>query len=240
MKKVGALIVFEGVDGSGKTTQCEQAMEWLRETEKEVVTFDFPAYDRSMFGKMIGSFLKGEFGDPLQCDPFESTILFAGDRYHDQMKMTEALNRGAIVVLNRYVSSNVAYSCAKLRITGREAEIPRFKQFSDNLEYLCFSLPKPDLVILLNMDTTYSSSLIDSKAPRDYLNGDARDAHETSMHLQITVRDEYLDLAEANRDSWQIIECVEYTEQQTQRLRSIEEIQKEVKDKIRDALYQGK
>lgn len=236
MSEKGVLIVFEGVDGSGKTTQCELAIQWLRESKQEVVTFDFPGYDRSMFGKMIGSFLKGEFGDPSKSDPFESTILFAGDRRHDQAKIAEALNRGAIVIMNRYVSSNVAYSCAKLRLLSRENEIEAFKKFSDDLEYGCFQLPRPDVTILLNMDIDNSSRLVCAKAPREYLDGGDRDAHETNMSLQRAVQLTYADLAAENPDTWSVVECVN----RDQEVRSIEDIEKEVKDKIHDALYKGK
>lgn len=235
----GLLFVFEGVDGSGKTTQCERAIEWLlRESGREVVTFDFPGYDRGMFGKIISSFLKSEFGDPSESDPFESTILFAGDRYHEQSKINAALDRGALVVLNRYVSSNVAYSCAKLKILNRENEIGRFKEFSDELEYGCFRLPRPTATFLLNMDVEHSSRLVYAKAPREYLNGEARDAHETNMNLQHAVQSTYIDLALAEK--WSIIDCV-----CNQQIRSIEEIEKEVKDKInqtllRCALHQSK
>jgi dTMP kinase len=236
--KRGRLFVFEGIDGSGKTTQCENAMKTLRQEhpDLEIVTFDFPGYNRNMFGSTIGRFLKGEYGDPSLCDPFHSTILFAADRFHKRSEIIDALSRGAIVVLNRYVSSNVAYSCAKLRLMSRESEIPLFRAFSNQLEHETFGLPKPDLILLLNMEPSLSSELVFKKAPRDYLEGEDRDAHESNSELQNAVQKTYVELAKDDTSVWAIIECSD----NDQKLRSIEDIEKEVKAKILSALYSDK
>ena len=201
----GLLIVIEGVDGAGKTTQCDRVIKWLQQSGRQVVTFDFPGYDRSMFGKIIGGFLKGDFGDPVIADPFQSTLLFAGDRLHDQARIVEALERGCHVVLNRYVQSNVAYSCAKLRLTGRRSEVARFLSFSDSIEHQSCGLPRADLVVLLDIDP--ENAMVDAKAPRAYLKGESRDKHESSRELQAFVRSAYLELAEAEPDVWNVIQC---------------------------------
>lgn len=138
------LIVLEGLDGSGKTTQTAKLVDWLVATGRKVAMFDFPGYDESPFGNMIGKYLKGEFCDPVTHDPFASTLLFAGDRLHKRAEINAALRAGKFVIINRYVPSNIAYSVAKLRLQNRADEIPRFIKFNEQLEYANKSFARTD------------------------------------------------------------------------------------------------
>ena len=166
----GKIIVIEGIDGSGKETQTRLLVDWLKHhLGKEVSTFDFPSYNRSPFGRIIGRYLKGEFGDPVIMDPFEIALLYAGDRMHSRSELEAALDQGHIVVLNRYVPSNLAYGCAKLRILNRHSERDHLVAFNRLIEYGAARLPKPDLVVVLDVNCKVASTMIDSKAPRQYL-----------------------------------------------------------------------
>lgn len=225
----GTLIVVEGIDGSGKETQTRLLVDWLKHTlGKQVSTFDFPSYHRSPFGRIIGRYLKGEFGDPVQMDPFETALLYAGDRMHSKIELLDALSKGHTVVLNRYVPSNLAYGCAKLRLLNRSDERDKLVSFNRQIEYEAAGLPEPDLVLVLDVHVVVASSLINSKAPRQYLEGEERDKYEMDTHFQRCVREEYLRLAVKSK-SWHIIDCSEASDG---RPRSIEAIQNDLREKI--------
>jgi dTMP kinase len=233
----GPLIVVEGLDGAGKSTQSLKLIEWLKETGHDhVVTFDFPAYDGSPFGKIIGRYLKGEFCDPVLHDPFESTLLFAGDRYHFCQELNEALKSGKCVVLNRYVSSNIAYSCAKLRLQSREQDVERFIAFNEQLEYGLLGLPRPDCTVFLDIAPTSADVLIRTRSGKDYLDGVERDRYEANRELQSYVRDAYHRYLKMDRSG--TVVTIEANDGAT--LRSVDEIHADIKNFVSRALDQRK
>jgi dTMP kinase len=224
----GKLIVIEGIDGSGKETQTRLLVDWIKHhLGKNVSTFDFPSYHRSPFGRIIGRYLKGDFGDPVTMDPFETALLYAGDRMHAKMELVEPLNRGNTVVLNRYVPSNLAYGCAKLCYLDRHEERDELVTFNRQVEYEAAGLPRPDMVVVLDVESSVASDLIGSKAPRQYLEGEERDKYELNTRFQRLVRQEYRRLALVS-DGWHIVQCTE-KQSQGNGPRSIEEIQEELR-----------
>jgi dTMP kinase len=200
MHSKGKLIVVEGIDGAGKTTHTKLLVDWIQQDlKRNVATFDFPAYTRSPFGQIIGKFLTGAFGDPITVDPFETALLYAGDRLHAKKELCDALDRGDTVVLNRYVPSNLAYGCAKLIILDRANERARLENYTEQLEYELLGLPRPDLVVLLDTSQQTANALIDTKGERQYLTqGQTRDHYEASSALQQIVSNEYRRLAREN------------------------------------------
>jgi dTMP kinase len=203
----GKIIVIEGLDGAGKGTQTERLVEYLRQENKKVATLDFPAYDRTPFGKIVGEFLNGGYCDPVAADPYATTLLFSGDRLYERDTILQLVETHDYVILNRYVPSNIAYSCAKLRLIGRESEIVDFIHFNTQLEYELLKLPKPDHVIILDISADQADKQINTKGDRKYLKeGETRDKYETSRALQQEVIHAYRQLAEG-RDSWHLLEC---------------------------------
>lgn len=192
----GRLIVIEGVDGSGKTMQTELLVDWLKNHDCDVVTMDFPGYERTPFGCIIGHFLRGEYGDPIAMDPFETTLLYAGDRMHSKSELKKALDNGCHVVLNRYVPSNLAYGCAKLSLSGRESEREHLISFNEKLEYDLVGLPRPDAVLFLDISVNTAQILISKKEARQYLQGEDKDLYESNERLQSSVANEYKRLAD--------------------------------------------
>lgn len=189
----GKLIVLEGIDGSGKATQTQLLVEWLRsELHTEVLTLDFPNY-HSDFGKIIGSYLRGDFCDPVQMDPFQSALLYAGDRMSARRELYDALARGCVVVLNRYVPSNLAYGCAKLLLANRGHECAALDVFTTKLEYDLIGLPKPDLVIVLDSNEIVAAKLVEAKEQREYLakTAQTKDCYEQNEELQRLVGEQY-------------------------------------------------
>lgn len=197
------IVVIEGVDGAGKTTQTALLKSHFEARGNEVAVFDFPAYDRTPFGRILGRFLTGEFGDPVTMDPFETALLYAGDRCHLRTSLDDALHRGATVLLNRYVPSNMAYGCAKLRLLARAEECTEYCRFVQQLEYEQLSLLRPDAVIVLHSAfTEVAAGNREHRGADDtrrYLEGNGgdnqQDAYEQSHSLQAYVAQEYARLA---------------------------------------------
>lgn len=222
------LIVIEGIDGSGKTTHTDLLVKTLKEQGKEVMTLDFPGYSRSPFGKIIGNFLKGEFGNPIEMDPFQTTLLYAGDRHYCKTELCDAIERGVYVVLNRYVPSNLAYGCAKLTMTGRSDERVKLVAYNETLEYEQMGLPRPDVIIFLDATRDITTKLIDMKGRREYLGDEKRDRYEACNELQTVVRQEYLRLAELSpQKEWSVISV-----NNEAGLKNIDVIQSEILERI--------
>ena len=108
------LIVLEGLDGAGKSTQVKKLKEYLTERCGSLEYIHFPRYDAPVYGDLIGRFLQGEFGSIDAVHPQLVALLFAEDRHRAAPMMREALDAGKVVLLDRYVYSNIAYQCAKL------------------------------------------------------------------------------------------------------------------------------
>src|SRR5580704_15426600 len=122
-KKAGSsagLIAIEGIDGSGKGTQSRILVERLRQSGRKVELISFPRYEETFFGRLIGSFLNGQFGTLDQVHPVLVSLLFAGDRFESRPKLEKALATCDVVVLDRYVASNVAHQGAKILGADRE------------------------------------------------------------------------------------------------------------------------
>ncbi|HVS79122.1 MAG TPA: hypothetical protein VHD84_02445, partial [Candidatus Saccharimonadales bacterium] len=108
----GKLIVIEGSDGSGKTTQFNLLAERLKAAGYDVETFNFPRYgkDSSYFVKQ---YLNGKYGDADQISPYTSSLFYALDRYEAAKDIKKALKNGKLVLIDRYVGSNMAHQGAK-------------------------------------------------------------------------------------------------------------------------------
>ena len=113
MTASGKLIVIEGVDGSGKRTQTELLSRALTARGIACLTVSFPHYD-SFFGRMIGRFLNGEFGDLDAVDPHFAALLYAGDRLEAKPQLESALAAGKTILADRYVASNLAHQGARV------------------------------------------------------------------------------------------------------------------------------
>jgi len=192
-------IVIEGGDGAGKGTQAKLLVDRLSK-ETKVTFFDFPQYEKTLAGKLVGRYLKGEFGDPLLLSPYIASLPYALDRVAARDELNKALEEG-VVICNRYIPSNI----------GHQA-----------MEYGELKLPKPTLVIYLYVPVEISSSLVEKKDARAYIGGEsakgAKDGHEKDMEYQQKVVNVYTKMSK-ERSDWKLIDCVK-----DGRLLSIEEI----------------
>ncbi|RLS51983.1 MAG: thymidylate kinase [Planctomycetota bacterium] len=192
------LVVIEGIDGSGKGTQTVRLCEQLRGQGLSVGTLSFPRYRDTFFGQRIGDFLNGKFGQLAEVDPFLASLLYAGDRLESKAVLQQLLAANDVVVLDRYVPSNVAHQAGKR--TGAERTV--LADWIEQMEYGIFGLPRPDLVILLDASAEVSQTLIARKAQRDYTDR-AADLQEADVDYLAGVRSAYRELA-AER-GWAIV-----------------------------------
>lgn len=186
------LIVLEGLDGAGKSTQVKMFREYLERELGEIVYIHFPRYESAVYGELIGKFLRGDFGAIDQVHPQLVALLFAEDRHNAVPIINEALAEGKTVLLDRYVYSNIAYQCAKLE---DENEAKYLRDWIFDTEYNKFQLPKPDLNLFLDVPILFVEQNLESNrnsdADRSYLHG-AQDIHEADIQFQKRVRQIYL------------------------------------------------
>ena len=197
----GILIDIEGADGSGKTEQAKRLFERLKKEGHAASYFDFPQYESSRMGKLIGELLAGKHGDFMAAIPYLSALPYAIDRASARAELQAALEAGDILVSNRYTPSNLAHQSAKLP----KDEQMKLVDFLEGVEYEDLGLPKPDVVFYLSVPTDISSDLIGKKEKREYLGGETRDLAERNIAHQDRTRAAYLRLA--NEKGWHVIDC---------------------------------
>ena len=199
------LIVLEGLDGAGKSTQVKRLKEYLTERCGSLEYIHFPRYDAPVYGDLISRFLRGDFGSNEAVHPQLVALLFAEDRHGAAPVMRKALEEGKTVLLDRYVYSNIAYQCAKLQDLQERRKL---RDWIFNTEYGDFELPEPDLNLFLDVPIGFvEQSLAHQREGQDrqYLSG-AQDIHEASIAFQKAVRDMYV--AETARDpKFRRIDC---------------------------------
>jgi dTMP kinase len=179
MPTSGKLIAVEGIDGSGKRTQVDLLTLTLKSRGHSVYSTGFPQYD-SWFGKMVGQFLNGDFGSLENVDPHFSALLYAGDRFESKFKLEAALDNGQIVLVDRYIGSNLAHQTARVPPAKRS----EFLAWIEHLEYNVYGLPRESLILYLRVPPQEAQRLITLKAARSYTSAQ-KDLQEASFrHLQ--------------------------------------------------------
>lgn len=197
----GKLIVIDGGDGSGKTTQSELLIGYLKAHNTPVKGFDFPRYYSSFHGNMAGRFLAGEFGSDVS--PYLASLAYALDRASAKEEMDQWLAHGGVIVSNRYATSNMAHQGARLPSDKRQ----EFLDWIDELEYKVHKIPREDIVIYLHVPWQVGVELTKKKGEREYL-GDRKDILEADQKHRAESEEMYLSLAK-KRKNWVALECVE-------------------------------
>ncbi|MGB9432297.1 MAG: hypothetical protein WBQ89_08655 [Candidatus Acidiferrum sp.] len=217
----GLLIAIEGIDGSGKHTQARLLEHSLSAKGFSVFATGFPQYD-SWFGSMVGKFLNGDFG-PLQAvDPHFSALLYAGDRFEAKPRIDTVLNEGKIVLVDRYVASNLAHQVARADAEKRS----EFLRWIEHLEYTIYGLPHEDLILYLRVPPSQAQRLVGQKSEREYTRA-THDIQEKSLrHLEDAA--EMYDMLSRSRP-WATIQCYDA---QNNTLRLPEDIAAEVQSAV--------
>ena len=180
------LIVLEGLDGSGKSTQVAALKKYLEKRTGSLEYIHFPRYDAPVYGDLISRFLRGEFGGNDVVHPQLVALLFAEDRHGAAPQIRKALAEGKTVLLDRFVYSNIAYQCAKLP-EGPERE--RLRNWILETEFGPFGLPRPDINIFLDVPISFVEERLSAQrkgSDRAYLEGSS-DIHEADIAFQKTV-----------------------------------------------------
>lgn len=200
-----SFIVIEGLDGSGKSTQLKKLRSYLEEHKIDYEYLHFPRTDSKIFGDLVSRFLRGELGDIKTVDPYLIALIYAGDRNDAKELIQDWLSKGKLVIVDRYVYSNIAFQCAKLE---SKEEVGKLSDWIKDLEYNYFKIPQPDMNIFLNVPFEFTRRNLTKQRSGDdrgYLNG-KEDIHEKDIDFQDKVRNVYLN--EVNKDEHlKIIHC---------------------------------
>ena len=212
---MGKLIVLEGTDGSGKSTQFALLKQRLEREGTAFQTLVFPQYSEPS-SVLIRMYLGGEFGsNPGDVNAYAASTFYAVDRYASYRKAWgEYYRQGGLILSDRYTSSNAVHQAAKLREPMR----PDFYRWLYDLEFVRFGLPVPDLVLYLDMPTELTERLMRKR--------------ENDSHTQADIHEKDLDYLRVCRSTglqaaafygWRVISCAKDGQ-----LRSIEDIHEEL------------
>lgn len=206
------VITFEGIDGTGKGTQMERLAAALKARGLRVACISFPMYD-SFFGAQVGRYLTGRDGVRAdEVDGKSMALWFALDRF-------EAFQRADysdcdVLLINRYVLSNAVYQSIRDCDIGR----PDLLDFVLETEHEHFHIPRPDRILLFDMDLDAAAQNVVKKGFRSYV-GQGRDIYESIPAIQLRARRKYLEYA-ARLDNVSVIPCMA----ENGALKSIEDI----------------
>lgn len=194
-KKQGKLIVIDGIDGSGKTTQINLLKKYLSEKNIPFEVISFPQYGQNEFTRQIQEYLEGKLGKLEEVDPYFVAKLYAGDRLAVKERIKSWLDVGKLVIANRYVSSSKAHLGANLPKEKRA----EFIGWIDRLEYQTNGMPKPNFTIFLNVDPKVGQENAKGKSNPDI--------HEKNLaHLQVA-GEIYLELSRME-ENWVVVNCM--------------------------------
>ena len=200
----GKMLSLEGLDASGKSTQMRLLRAWLDAIGVQYDCVSFPRTSSPGFGNAIRQFLNGEFGSVEEVNPYLLAALFAADRLAARPQMAAALSAGKLLVVDRYVHSNIAFQCAKL---ANEPEKQKLTAWIEEMEFTVGRLPKPELAVYFRVPIDFVRENVATRrghgAP---VASQSVDIHEASDALQLQVAKEYARLAERD-NTIQVIEC---------------------------------
>ena len=195
------LVAIEGIDGSGKGTQAGMLQGALTAEGFSCGLIRFPRYEATTFGRTIARYLNGEFGDLQAVGPHFAALLYAGDRFESLPLIQAERAARDVLIFDRYVPSNLAHQAAKLP----PAEQAAFIDWVEAIEYGVYRLPRPDLVIWLDMPVATAQELVARKSARRYTSKVA-DLHEADADYLARTAKVYRQLA--GRDSaWHAVAC---------------------------------
>lgn len=202
----GKIITLEGLDGSGKSTQIDLLLNYFKTKGIKYQYVHFPMLNQGRYGQLIAEYLRGEFGAIDQVHPKLVALLFAEDRHAFKPQLMKWLNDGYLILLDRYVNSNIAFQCAK---TPNVAEKKALKSWILDFEFNDILLPKPDKSVFLNVPFHIVEKSLAAErtgGDRDYLNGKT-DIHEDAIEFQRQVYQEYLQMIE-EQEQFFAVDCM--------------------------------
>ena len=220
---MGKLIVIEGTDGSGKSTQFRQLTERLTREGKTFQKLVFPQYSEPS-SALIRMYLGGEFGSkPTDVNAYAASAFYAVDRFASYKKVWgEYYENGGLILSDRYTTSNAVHQASKEAPENRQAFLKWLYEF----EYDLLGLPRPDVTIYLDVPTAFTEKLLRG---REEATNTQADIHEQDMTYLATCRE--MGRAAAEFYGWTIINCVK-----DGAMRSIEDIHEEIYNHVKSSL----
>ena len=212
---MGKLIVIEGTDGSGKSTQFKLLTQRLAEEKKEFKRLVFPRYSEPS-SALIRMYLDGQFGSkPSDVNGYAASAFYAVDRYASyKQDWGQWYEDGGLILSDRYTTSNAVHQASKESLENRS----EFLKWLYEFEYDRLGLPKPDLILYLDVPTNFTEQLM---RRREQATNSQADIHEKDMAYLTTCRE--TGRAAAAFYGWTVIECVKDGV-----MRSIEDIHQEI------------
>ena len=220
---MGKLIVIEGTDGSGKSTQFRLMTEHLQQDEVSFKRIVFPRYQEES-SALIRMYLGGQFGDkPESVNAYAASSFYAVDRYASfKMDWGQWYLDGGLVVSDRYTTSNAVHQTSKEPEHAQE----QFLHWLYDFEYSKLQLPRPDLVIYLDVPTDFTEKLL---RHREADTNTKADIHEKDMQYLATCRK--TGRAAAAYYGWTVIDCVK-----DGAMRPMEDIHQEIYSHVKKCL----
>lgn len=213
----GKIIVIDGGANVGKATQADMLTNRLLNEGRNVGKLDFPRYHQNTFGRLVQECLADAHTPMSELPPKIAATLYAADRFEAKSEIMEWLEEGRTIILDRYVSANMLHQGVKFAHADEREE---FFRWVDHVEYTIFGLPKPDIIVYLDIPAQKSEKLL------EYVEG---------LGVKVTAPEDQAELHQAKvsecahylstiHPEWHTIQCLDTTGE----LRTREDIHEEV------------
>ena len=193
------LIIIEGLDGCGKSTQTKLLEEYFTSKGINYKKIKLPDYD-SPSSTLVNMYLAGDFGkNANDVNAFAASAFYAVDRFASyKLNWGKDYENGTLILADRYATSNAIYQMEKIS----EDKWDEYLEWSADFEYNKIGIPKPDLVLFLDMPVEVSQRLMTER-----YNGDEgkKDVHEANVEFLNKCRKSAL--YTAKRQGWRVIPC---------------------------------
>ncbi|MBO4339219.1 MAG: deoxynucleoside kinase [Clostridia bacterium] len=195
----GKLIVIEGLDGSGKSTQTALIKEKIEQSGKTLKQIKLPDYE-SDSSALVRMYLAGEFGtDPNDVNTYATSLFYTVDRYANFTKVwKEDYLNGSIILADRYTTSNAVHQMVKLP----KDKWDEYLNWLEDIEYNKVGIPKPDIVVFLDMPVDVSQRLMTERYSGDE---NKKDVHEANVAYLNACHESAL--YAADRLGWYVVKC---------------------------------
>ncbi|MCR4564001.1 MAG: deoxynucleoside kinase [Clostridiales bacterium] len=216
----GKLIVIEGLDGSGKSTQTALIKEKIEQSGKTLKQIKLPDYE-SDSSALVRMYLAGEFGtDPNDVNTYATSLFYTVDRYANFTKVwKEDYLNGSIILADRYTTSNAVHQMVKLP----KDKWDEYLNWLEDIEYNKVGIPKPDIVVFLDMPVDVSQRLMTERYSGDE---NKKDVHEANVAYLNACHESAL--YAADRLGWYVVKCSDGNNP-----RAIEEINSDIFKEIK-------
>lgn len=197
--KNSKLIIMEGLDGSGKSTQTELLEKYFKNNSVDYKKIKLPDYD-SPSSTLVNMYLGGEFGkNASDVNAYAASAFYAVDRFASyKLKWKDDYDKGTIILADRYATSNSIYQMEKIPA----AKWDEYLKWTEDFEYNKIGIPRPDLVIFLDMPVEISQKLMTSRYKGDE---SKKDVHEVNVDFLNACRKSALYAAE--KQGWKVVSC---------------------------------